>query len=439
MPAVARRLWLPGGVSDRPHVDRQPRAPHLRRHQRDPEGVDRLVPMNDERTLTEREHRSLVVEYNDSASPYPADKTIVALFEDQVARTPDDEAIRFGDQSLTYRELNERANQMAAHLGASGVGLEPNQLVALYMEHSIEVVCAILGVLKTGAAYVPIDPASPRERLGFMLQDIAAARAGAVPVLVTQSQLRGGVPGGAARVVTLDADFAAIRRYPVAKPQRAFAPPPDALAYVIYTSGSTGTPKGVMIEHRSLVNYIWWAKEQYSRGERLSWPLFSSLAFALPVTSIFTPLISGGRIVVVREDPKMPGMAIFNVIEDGGVDIVKLTPAHLAMVKDMNLHATRIGKLIVGGEDFKTELARQITENFGRPVEIYNEYGPTEATVGCMIHRYDLEQDRALSVPIGIPAANAGVYILDEQLRPVPTGVIGEMYLAGDGLARGYH
>src|SRR5216117_3470898 len=134
----------------------------------------------------------------------------------------------------------------------------------------------------------------------------------------------------------------------------------------------------------------------------------------------------------------MPGMAIFKVIEDGGVDIVKLTPAHLAMIKDMNLRATRIRKLIVGGEDFKTELARQITQNFGRPVEIYNEYGPTEATVGCMIHRYDVEQDRALSVPIGIPAANAGVYILDEELRPVPPEVIGEMYLAGDGLARGY-
>ena len=379
--------------------------------------------------------RALVVEYNDSASPYPADKTIVALFEEQVGRTPNDEAIRFGEQSLTYRELSDRANQMAAHLGTLGVG--PDHLVGLYMEHSIEVVYAILGVLKAGAAYVPVDPASPSERVAFMLQDMAAGRVGTLPVLVTQSRLADRLPSGAARVVTLDADGATMAGYRVANPRSPLSP--NSLAYVIYTSGSTGTPKGVMIEHRSLVNYIWWAKDQYSRGERLVWPLFSSLAFDLTVTSIFTPLISGGRIVVVREDPGMPGMAIFKVIEDGGVDIVKLTPAHLAMIKDMNLRATRIGKLIVGGEDFKTELARQITENFGRPVEIYNEYGPTEATVGCMIHRYDVEQDRALSVPIGIPAANAGVYILDEQLRPVPTGVIGEMYLAGDGLARGYH
>src|SRR3989441_7677403 len=433
MPAVARRLWLFGGLPDRPHVDRQPRAPDLRRHQRDPEGDDRVLAMN---VLTEREHRSVVIEYNDSASPYPADKAIVDLFEAQVARTPNDEAIRFSDQSLTYRELNDRANQMATHLGTLGVG--PDHLVGLYMEHSIEVVCAILGVLKAGAAYVPIDPASPDERVAFMLRDMAAGRVGGgtLPVLVTQSRFVDILPSRAAHVVTLDADFAAISSYPVANPPRPIAP--DSLAYVIYTSGSTGTPKGVMIEHRSLVNYIWWAKQQYSRCERLAWPLFSSLAFDLTVTSIFTPLVSGGRIVVVREDPGMPGMAIFKVIEEDGVDIVKVTPAHLAMIKDMELRATKIRKLIVGGEDFKTELARDITRTFGRPVEIYNEYGPTEATVGCMIHRYDLEQDLALSVPIGMPAANAGVYILDEHLSPVPTGVIGEMYLAGDGLARGY-
>jgi amino acid adenylation domain-containing protein len=365
---------------------------------------------------------------------YPVDQTIVALFEAQVARTPDDDAIHCADRSLTYRELNDRANQVAAYLGTSGVG--PDQLVALYMEHSIEVVCAILGVLKTGAAYVPVDPTSPQERLAFMLRDIAATRAGALPVLVTQSHLEDGVPENAAHVVTLDADFAAIGSYPVANPERRIAS--DSLAYVIYTSGSTGTPKGVMIEHRSLVNYIWWAREQYSRDERLAWPLFSSLAFDLTVTSIFTPLISGGRIVVIREDPGMPGMAIFKVIEDAAVDIVKLTPAHLAMIKDMDLAATRIRKLIVGGEDFKTALARDITRSFGRRVDIYNEYGPTEATVGCMIHRYDVDQDLALSVPIGVPAANTGVYILDEQLRPVPSGVIGEMCIAGDGLARGY-
>ena len=387
--------------------------------------------------LSEHEHRSLVIEYNDSAAPYPADKTIVELFEAQVARTPNDEALRLGERSLSYRELNERANQMAAHLRMLGAG--PERLVVLYMEHSIEVVCAILGVLKSGAAYAPVDPATtPTERLAFILQDIAEGTAAAVapPVLITHSGLVSSLPRDAAEVVTLDSDFAQIEPYPTSNPKSEASP--RNLAYVIYTSGSTGKPKGVLIEHGSLVNYIWWANQKYGQGERLTWPLFSSLAFDLTVTSIFTPLISGGRIVIYREDAGRHGMAVLRVVEDQAVDIVKLTPSHLVMIKDMDLGGTRIRKLIIGGEDFKTELALDITKTFGRPVEIYNEYGPTEATVGCMIHRFDPERDRGASGPIGIPAANAGVYILDEHFSPVATGMIGEMYIAGDGLARGY-
>jgi amino acid adenylation domain-containing protein len=397
-------------------------------------GIDDITDTGSLRRPTEVEHQSLVIDYNRSAAPYPSDKSIVQLFVAQVARTPRDEAIRLGDRSLTYRQLNDRANQMAAHLRTLGVGR--SQLVVLCMEHSIEVVCAMLGVLKAGAAYVPVDPFIPKERLGFLLRDVADGMNGALPVLVTQSRLASSVPSGAARIVMLDVNFASIDAYPTADAQSAVSP--DDLAYVIYTSGSTGTPKGVMIQHRSLVNYICWANAQYCRGERLTWPLFSSLAFDLTVTSIFTPLIAGGRIVVYCEDAGGHSMVVFKIIRDGVADIVKLTPAHLAMIKDMDLGATRIRRLIVGGEDFKTELARAITDRFGRPVEIYNEYGPTEATVGCMIHRYDATADRALSVPIGRPAANARIYVLDEHLDPVPTGVIGEMYLAGDGLARGY-
>ncbi len=324
----------------------------------------------------EREYQSLVVDYNNSAAPYPADKTIVELFVAQVARTPDDEAIRCGDQSLTYRGLNERANQVAAQLRTFGVS--PDQLVTLYMEHSVEVVCAILGVLKAGGAYVPVDPATPKDRLANMLREIAEAAAGKLPVLVTQSRLVSVLPSGVAHVVTLDADFASVGSYPVS--DSAYPASPNNLAYVIFTSGSTGTPKGVMIEHRSLVNYIWWANVQYCRGERLTWPLFSSLAFDLTVTSIFTPLISGGRIVAYREDPGMHGTVIFKVVEDGAADIIKLTPAHLAMIKDMDLRATRIRKFILGGEDLKTELVRDITRNIGRPIEIVS-VGPEREQV----------------------------------------------------------
>jgi amino acid adenylation domain-containing protein len=401
---------------------------------RQEDGAESGAAMNPFSPQSEREHQSLVIEFNRSVSPYPVDKTVVELFEAQVERTPDDDAIRFGDQALTYRELNDRANQLAAHLRTLGVGLE--QLVVLYMEHSVEVVCAIFGVLKTGGAYVPVDVATPKERLAFILQDIAKGLTETLPVLVTQSSLVSGLPNGIAQVVTLDADFASIVEYPVSDSRAPLSP--NNIAYVIFTSGSTGTPKGVMIEHRSLVNYVWWANEKYCRGERLTWPLFSSLAFDLTVTSIFTPLISGGRIRVYREDPGVHGMVVFKVVEGNAVDIVKLTPAHLAMIKGTNLRATKIRKFVVGGEDFKTELAREITQAFGRPVEIYNEYGPTEATVGCMIHRYDGDNDLDPSVPIGIPAANTCVFLLDEHLSPVSVGAIGEMYIAGDGLARGY-
>ncbi|MEE1612176.1 amino acid adenylation domain-containing protein [Microvirga sp. CF3016] len=384
--------------------------------------------------LSDHDRRTLVVEYNATAAPYPSDRTIVDLFRAQVARAPDTEAIRFGDEKLTFRELNERSNQMAAHLTSTGVG--PGQIVVVLMEHSIEVVVAILGILKSGAAYVPLDAATPKGRLSTILKDIAEGTGGVAPVAITQAHLQSAFSPDLAEVFVLHADFRSISSHSEADLPSAVAS--DGTAYIIFTSGSTGVPKGVMISHRSLVNYIWWASQVYSPGERLAWPLFSSLAFDLTVTTLFTPLVTGGRIVVYCGDPGAQGMVVLKVIDDNAVDIVKLTPAHLAMIRDRDLRATRIRKFIVGGEDFKTELARDITKAISHPVEIYNEYGPTEATVGCMIHRFDIDRDLSPSVPIGTPAANAGIYVLNDLHQPVPPGNIGEMFIAGDGLAQGY-
>ncbi|QIG92108.1 non-ribosomal peptide synthetase [Bradyrhizobium sp. 6(2017)] len=380
------------------------------------------------------DHQALVVEYNATAAHYPSDRTIIDLFRDQVTRSPDAEAIRFGDVALTYRQLDQRSNQIAAHLSSTGVG--PGRIAVVFMEHSIEVVVAILGVLKSGAAYVPVDAATPKGRIATILKDISNGTDGRAPVAITQARLQSVISPDLADIFVLDADFGSILNQPDSA--RPSAATPDGTAYIIFTSGSTGTPKGVEIAHRSLVNYIWWGAQVYSAGERLAWPLFSSLAFDLTVTTLFTPLITGGRIVVYLGDPGVQNMVALKVVDDNAVDIMKLTPAHLAMIRDRDLETTRLRKFIVGGEDFKTELARDITKAIPHPVEIYNEYGPTEATVGCMIHRFDIERDQSASVPIGVPAANAGIYVLSETYQPTGTGIIGEMFIAGDGLARGY-
>ncbi|WP_292613005.1 non-ribosomal peptide synthetase [Nitrobacter sp. 62-13] len=384
--------------------------------------------------LKDADHQALVVEYNATVASYPSDRTIIDLFREQVTRSPDAEAIRFGTATLTYRQLDERSNQMAALLSSTGMG--PGRIAVVFMTHSIEVVVAILGVLKSGAAYVPVDAATPEGRIAIILKDISNGTDGRAPVVITQTGLQSVISPSLADIVVLDADFSSILNQPVSAGPPAATP--DGTAYIIFTSGSTGTPKGVEIAHRSLVNYIWWAAGVYCSGEGLAWPLFSSLAFDLTVTTLFTPLIIGGRIVVYLGDPGMQSMVVLKIIDDNAVDIIKLTPAHLAMVRDRDLSSTRLRKFIVGGEDFKTELARDITKAIPHPVEIYNEYGPTEATVGCMIHRFDIDRDLAASVPIGIPAANTGIYVLGEAYQPTGPGVIGEMFIAGDGLAKGY-
>lgn len=350
----------------------------------------------------------LVSAYNDTAHDYPKEKTIVQLFAEQVEKTPAHIAIEFQNESITYRELDQRANQLAHWLRARGI--KPGVPVGIYLEHSPETIVAVLGVLKAGGFYVPFDTAHPRARVDFMIADTAT------PLVLMQEHL----------------DDPAIALEDVAPPK--LDATPDDLAYVIYTSGSTGEPKGVEIRHRNLVNYIWWAKDQYVGDETVAFALYSSLAFDLTVTSIYAPLVTGNRIVIYRER----STAIEEILKDNKVGVLKLTPSHLALVRSRDNSQSRIRRLIVGGEQFETELASAVLRSFGGNVEIINEYGPTEATVGCMIHRFDPARDTQAVVPVGKPAANAQIYVLDDELKPVAENVLGEMYVAGDGLARGY-
>lgn len=369
------------------------------------------------------EREQIVVEFNRSRFPLPSAPTVVHLFDEQVKRDRDAAALLCGAESISYRELDSRARRLAGALREAGIAR--GDIVGLRVSRSPESVVAMLGVLKCGAAYLPLDPAMPEARTRLMLED-SRARAivsGAplsadseTPVIDLGACLSGKGPG--------DSDI----------------PPPAAAdaAYVIYTSGSTGRPKGVVVDHASLLNYAVWAREQYCAGERYVFPLFTPLTFDLTVTSIFVPLISGGGIVIYPESGDARNLGLLDVIEDDRVDIIKLTPSHLALLQDRDLSRSRVKKLIVGGEDLSCALARAALRVFGDDVRIFNEYGPTEATVGCMIHLFDPVRDQGPSVPIGVPAGNAQIYLLDAELNPVPRGVTGEIHIGGRGLAREY-
>ncbi|HEX8429811.1 MAG TPA: amino acid adenylation domain-containing protein, partial [Longimicrobium sp.] len=376
--------------------------------------------------LPEGERQLVLRAWNETAAEFPRASFVHDLFEAQVARTPDAAALVFEGDTLTYAQLNARANQLAHHLRELGVS--PATRVAICIEHSPEMVIALLGVLKAGGAYVPLDPSHPADRLRDMLDDSAPT------VLLTQSALASRFSEAPMPVVLLD-NSAAWEHAPQAN--LGVGVRPEDPAYVIYTSGSTGRPKGVSVRHAALTHYATWARSRYSPEGPLAFALYSSLAFDLTVTSIYVPLISGGSVVVYgrAENGDTP---ILRVFSDDQVDVVKLTPAHLMLLAQSGPATRRIRRLVVGGEELKAPLARAIAEASGGRLEIHNEYGPTEATVGCMIHRFDPEGDHGASVPIGVPIDNTGVYVLDARGEPTPIGVAGELYIGGAQVAHGY-
>ena len=341
-----------------------------------------------------------------------AETCIHQLIEAQVKATPDAIAASFRGEFLTYAALNRHGNQLAHHLRAQGV--KPGDLVGICLEHSFEELIGILGVLKTGAGYVALDPEHPPQRIAFTVAD-----AGVVTTLTSEK---------------LADDWSVISQQSEADEKNAVDA--DGLAYVIYTSGSTGEPKGVGISHRSLINYVSWASEVYLRGDDLAFALYSSLAFDLTVTSIYVPLITGNKVAIFRRDAK--DALLEEILADGQVGVCKLTPSHLTLIKDVDNRQSSVRRLIVGGEALGTELTRQVHQSFGGEVEIFNEYGPTEATVGCMIYQYNPHNDTRAHVPIGRPAANVNLYVLDKYLQPVSTNVTGELFISSPGLAQGY-
>jgi amino acid adenylation domain-containing protein len=339
-----------------------------------------------------------------------------------------------GDDRYTYGELLDAVAELSARL--SGAGLRRGDVVGLALDRSADLVVALLAVLDAGGAFLPLDPSHPEDRVAFMV-----AESGAALVLCRPDDAERFVSMGAAPVVVGSLDDAP---EPGARPgigrgdvERTRVEPDD-LAYVIYTSGSTGRPKGVEVTHGSLAEYVDWARRTYTDRAGLRFPLFTSPSFDMTLTSIFVPLVSGGTIVVYREEPGFEGLLVRRVFEEDAVDVVKLSPSHLVLVRDLDLTSSGIERLVLGGEDLKTTVARAALDAFGGDVDILNEYGPTEATVGCMIHRFDPLTDTGASVPIGVPADNVGIHVLDPAGRHVPRGVKGEICVSGPRVARGY-
>ncbi|TQF02732.1 amino acid adenylation domain-containing protein [Kitasatospora acidiphila] len=376
------------------------------------------------------ERRLVVEEWNRTGVEFGSG-LVPGLFAAQVERVPDAVAVVADGVELSFAELDVRANRLARYLRLQGVGGE--SLVGLCLPRGVEMVIAVLGVWKAGAAYVPLDPEYPAERLAFMLRDSGAS------VLVGVEEVLDELPvGRGVRTIAVDEPLVvgALAAQPVTAPEVEVLP--DQLAYVIYTSGSTGRPKGVAVTHGGLANYVRWAAGAYGMDGGGGAPLHSSLSFDLTVTSVVVPLVSGSA-VVASAAGGAEGLAEL-LGGRGGFGLVKAVPGHLPLLAELVSDEQAAGstrRLVVGGEALHGADVRAWLARVPGSV-VVNEYGPTETVVGCCVFELTAGDEIGDTVSIGRPIANTRLYVLDGHLQPVPVGVAGELYIAGAQLARGY-
>lgn len=378
--------------------------------------------------VSDHERRELLFSFNETDTTYPRDETIVSLLKKQTEKASQHIVLRMGDVCWTYHDLWEISDLIAFHLQKL-LGVKHGDRVGLLLEREPYFIASVIAVMKCGATFVPIDTDYPVDRINTIVN-----RSHLSAIILRTAAMNAGVQAMTG-VVNLD-KVALVPDYSFN-----FTPVEISstdVAYVLYTSGSTGMPKGVMIEHRSLVNYIYWAAAFYLQGKKAAMPLYTSVAFDLTVTSVFVPLITGNEIIIYNETNTE--QVLKDIFSDNRAHVIKLTPSHLKIIRDSHIIPVSNNTpytFIVGGEELETRLAKDIYARFSGKVEIYNEYGPTEATVGCMIYRYN-PADEQPTVPIGKPVNNTQIYLLDAFLKPVPFGMNGEIYISGDGVAKGY-
>lgn len=375
--------------------------------------------VNEDRVETER-HRVLV-EWNRTQTDYPADKCVQHLFEEQVERFPDNIAAVFGDEQLTYRELNQRANQLAHHLQTLGVG--PEVLVGFCVERSLEMVVGLLGILKAGGAYLPLDPKYPPERLAMMVTEAQPL------VLLSQDHLLDSLPGTSAKVITLDKDLAT--NQPLTNPTSTVKP--DHLAYVIYTSGSTGRPKGVQIIHQALTNFLTSMQQRPGLTRQDAFVAVTTLAFDIAALEIYLPLIVGAKLIIAPQDAVADGSQLRKLLNDHKATVMQATPTTWRLLLLSGWQNESGLKILCGGEVFPNELAKQLVAVSD---SVWNLYGPTETTIWSTVYQVKEVTNKPISIGKGI--ANTSIYVLNQHLEPVPIASAGDLYISGAGLARGY-
>jgi len=372
--------------------------------------------------LTDSELKLVLEKFNDTDREFDDDKCIHELFEMRVATHPDAIAAVFEEEKLTYQQLNQRANQLAHYL--IKVGVKPETVVGIYVDRSLDMLVSILGVLKAGGAYLPLDPVYPVERLALMLEDSNA------PLLITQQKLAGNMPRENVRVIQIDAQWEDIAKEPEDTPTTDVGP--DNLAYLIYTSGSTGKPKGTLLQHRGLCNFATAHVRALGVDSDSRWLQFASFSFDASVSEIFTAFMAGGTLYLAKRETILATTKLLSLLQEHQINTAILPPSMLAILPEERL--TGLQTVISAGES----LPREVVAKWAKNRKFYNGYGPTEATVGPTIYRVEKITGAETSIPIGKPLDNIKVYILDKNLKPVPLGVAGELCIGGVCLARGY-
>jgi microcystin synthetase protein McyB len=377
--------------------------------------------------LTEDEKHQLLAIWTDTFADFPKDSSLHGLFEEQAARTPDNIALVFDGSELTYKEMNNRSNQLARYLQKRGVGRDV--LVGIFMDRSIEMVIGIYGILKAGGAYVPLDPEYPLERVAFMVQDSK------VPVLLTQKKLMSMLPPNEAEIICLDSDWPKIALENTRNESSGVTA--DNLVYVIYTSGSTGIPKGVMVTHRGICNFLLSMQEIYPLSEEDRVLQKTPLNFDAICVELFRPWLVGARLIAAKPGGQKDNNYLIHLIRDQGITTIFFVPSMLQIFldeKDVE-KCTSLKHVYYGGEPLSYELQEYFFSKL--LAQLHNCYGPTETTVAVTFWTCKRHSDRRI-IPIGYPVANTQIYILDAHLQPVPIGVAGELCVGGNQIARGY-